>query len=84
MTRAREAGLVIGEMATGLHNAITDVTGVRVGHTTLISGAGALQTGRWSRAHRRHGDSAARRKPLSLEGGRGGAHDQRLRQGVRL
>jgi len=43
--RAREAGLVIGEMATGLHNAITDVAGVRVGHTTLVSGAGALRSG---------------------------------------
>ena len=43
--RAREAGLVIGEMATGLHNAITDVVGVRVGHMTLISGEGALRPG---------------------------------------
>ena len=43
--RARETGLVIGEMATGLHNAIIDVAGVRVGHTTLISGEGALRPG---------------------------------------
>jgi len=43
--RARKAGLIIGEMPTGLHNAITDVTGVRVGHTTLVSGEGALQPG---------------------------------------
>lgn len=43
--RAREAGLIIGEMPPGPHNAITDVAGVRVGHTTLIGGAGALQPG---------------------------------------
>jgi D-aminopeptidase len=45
VTRAREAGLIIGELATGPHNAITDVAGVRVGHTTLISGEGKLQPG---------------------------------------
>lgn len=43
--RAREAGLILGEMPTGPHNAITDVAGVRVGHTTLISGEGKLQPG---------------------------------------
>ena len=32
-------------MEPGPHNAITDVPGVRVGHTTLISGEGALQPG---------------------------------------
>ncbi len=44
--RAREAGIIIGELPTGPHNAITDVAGVRVGHTTLISGEGKLQPGR--------------------------------------
>ncbi|MGW2520887.1 P1 family peptidase [Streptomyces sp. NPDC001617] len=34
--RARELGLVIGELPTGPHNALTDVPGIRVGHTTLI------------------------------------------------
>ena len=34
--RLRELGIVIGELATGPHNAITDVEGVRVGHLTLI------------------------------------------------
>jgi D-aminopeptidase len=29
----------------GLHNAITDVEGIEVGHTTLISGSGPLRTG---------------------------------------
>ncbi len=43
--RTREAGVIIGEMPTGTHNAITDVAGVKVGHTTLISGAGQLQPG---------------------------------------
>lgn len=33
--RARDLGVVIGEHPTGPHNAITDVPGVRVGHTTL-------------------------------------------------
>ncbi|XUL85658.1 P1 family peptidase [Streptomyces galilaeus] len=34
--RARELGLGAGELPTGTHNAITDVPGIRVGHTTLI------------------------------------------------
>ncbi|CAN5659139.1 P1 family peptidase [soil metagenome] len=33
--RLRELGITIGELPTGPHNAITDVPGVRVGHTTL-------------------------------------------------
>jgi D-aminopeptidase len=36
--RARDLGVVIGEGAPGPLNAITDVAGVRVGHTTLIEG----------------------------------------------
>lgn len=36
--RAREAGVVTGILPTGHLNAITDVTGVRVGHVTLIRG----------------------------------------------
>jgi D-aminopeptidase len=36
--RARELGIAIGELAPGLLNAITDVDGIRVGHTTLIEG----------------------------------------------
>ena len=36
--RAREAGLVVGVFETGQLNAITDVAGVRVGHTTVIRG----------------------------------------------
>jgi D-aminopeptidase len=37
--RARELGIRIGVMGTGALNAITDVPGVKVGHTTLIEGA---------------------------------------------
>ena len=36
--RARDLGVVIGQHPTGPHNAITDVPGVRVGHTTLQTG----------------------------------------------
>ena len=34
--RAREIGLVVGIFETGSLNAITDVNGVRVGHSTVI------------------------------------------------
>ncbi|GLW12593.1 D-aminopeptidase [Microtetraspora sp. NBRC 13810] len=43
--RARDFGIVIGTGRPGPHNAITDVPGVMVGHTTLISGDGPLRTG---------------------------------------
>lgn len=36
--RARETGLKIGVLPTGMLNAITDVAGVGVGHTTVIRG----------------------------------------------
>lgn len=42
--RARAAGVVIGSMAPGPHNAITDVDGVGVGHATLAEGT-RLHTG---------------------------------------
>jgi D-aminopeptidase len=44
--RARDLGIAIGRLAPGPWNAITDVPGVRVGHTTLISGDGPLVVGR--------------------------------------
>lgn len=44
--RVRDTGIVLGELPTGPYNAITDVPGVRVGHTTLISGEGPLVPGR--------------------------------------
>lgn len=43
--RLRELGIVIGRMAPGPLNAITDVKGVRVGHVTLIRGEGKLRPG---------------------------------------
>lgn len=36
--RARDVGLVVGTFPTGALNAITDVAGVKVGHTTVIRG----------------------------------------------
>jgi D-aminopeptidase len=44
--RARDLGINIGLLAPGPLNAITDVDGVRVGHTTLVAGeAGPLRMG---------------------------------------
>lgn len=43
--RARDLGITIGQGAPGRHNAITDVSGVHVGHTTLIRGEGPLVVG---------------------------------------
>jgi D-aminopeptidase len=45
--RLRELGVIIGDLAPGPFNAITDVRGVRVGHTTIIKGQGkgAARTG---------------------------------------
>ncbi|HEY7142788.1 MAG TPA: P1 family peptidase [Streptosporangiaceae bacterium] len=37
--RARDLGIVIGDLAPGPVNALTDVPGVRVGHATLIEGS---------------------------------------------
>ncbi|PYP56179.1 MAG: aminopeptidase [Gemmatimonadetes bacterium] len=36
--RARDIGIVVGSIPTGPLNAITDVAGVRVGHTTIVRG----------------------------------------------
>src|SRR5262249_17418866 len=44
--RLRDLGLAVGRFPTGTHNAITDVPGVRVGHTTLIAGEGKLEAGK--------------------------------------
>jgi D-aminopeptidase len=43
--RARELGIRIGRLGPGPLDAITDVAGIRVGHTTLISGDGPLRVG---------------------------------------
>src|SRR5688500_11295055 len=42
--RARDLGLVVGVLPAGRWNAITDVSGVRVGHATLFKGE-AVRTG---------------------------------------
>lgn len=36
--RAREAGIVVGVLSPGSRNAITDVAGVTVGHSTIVRG----------------------------------------------
>ncbi|HLO02034.1 MAG TPA: P1 family peptidase, partial [Symbiobacteriaceae bacterium] len=41
----RKVGLKLGHLQPGPHNAITDVPGVRVGHSTLIKGDGPLKPG---------------------------------------
>ena len=43
--RARELGIRIGDLAPGPEDAITDVEGVRVGHSTITSGEGPLVVG---------------------------------------
>jgi D-aminopeptidase len=43
--RARDAEIVVGELAPGPNDAITDVEGVRVGHSTIVQGEGALVVG---------------------------------------
>jgi L-aminopeptidase/D-esterase-like protein len=43
--RAREFGIVTGELPTGPLNAITDIAGVKVGHATVIRGEGPLKKG---------------------------------------
>jgi D-aminopeptidase len=44
--RLRDLGITIGLLPTGPLNAITDVAGVRVGHSTLIHGDGPLVLGK--------------------------------------
>jgi len=43
--RARDVGIITGVFKPGQYNAITDVKGVKVGHTTLIEGEGKLVPG---------------------------------------
>src|SRR5918998_5029173 len=43
--RARELGIRLGDLPPGPHDAITDVEGVRVGHSTIVRGEGALVVG---------------------------------------
>ncbi len=43
--RAREVGVRFGSLPTGPRNMITDVPGVKVGHSTIIRGSGPLKPG---------------------------------------
>jgi D-aminopeptidase len=43
--RARDLGVFVGQLLPGPNNAITDVEGVRVGHSTIVRGEGALVVG---------------------------------------
>jgi D-aminopeptidase len=43
--RAREAGIFIGHLPPGPNDAITDIEGVRVGHSTIVRGEGPLVVG---------------------------------------
>src|ERR671917_494584 len=43
--RARELGIRVGDLSPGPHDAITDVDGVRVGHSTIVRGEGPLVVG---------------------------------------
>ena len=43
--RARELGVEIGVLPSGPNDAITDVAGVRVGHSTIVRGEGPLVVG---------------------------------------
>src|SRR5690606_5347494 len=45
MKRLRDLGVTPGRLPAGPNNAITDVPGVRVGHTTLVAGEGKLVEG---------------------------------------
>ena len=38
MPRARDLGIRIGDLEPGPNDAITDVAGTRVGHTTIVEG----------------------------------------------
>src|SRR5690554_6815434 len=42
--RLRDYGVEVGVLSPGKHNAITDVPGVRVGHTTHVEGS-SVRTG---------------------------------------
>jgi D-aminopeptidase len=43
--RASELGIRVGDLSPGAHDAITDVEGVRVGHSTIVRGDGPLLVG---------------------------------------
>lgn len=44
--RARDLGIPLGRFRPGRWNAITDVAGVKVGHSTIVRGSGPLRPGK--------------------------------------
>lgn len=67
--RARELGVVVGRLEPGPRNAITDVAGVRVGHSTVVRGD-SIRTG--VTAVFPHADNAFRsRVPAAIVVGNG-------------
>ena len=78
--RARDLGIRIGLLQPGPLNAITDVPGVRVGHTTLIEGEGPLVLGKGPVRTGRDRDRSARRRSAPRGGVRGHAPAQRQRR----
>ena len=71
--RLRDLGITIGALPTGPLNAITDVAGVRVGHTTVIHGDGELRPGKGpartgvTAIHPHEGSAFARMVPAAIE-----------------
>jgi D-aminopeptidase len=66
--RARDLGIVPGALPPGEYNAITDVPGIRVGHTTLIEGSD-IRTGVTAIVHDRL--TGSRGLPAGLAVGNG-------------
>lgn len=67
--RARDLGIEVGIFPTGTHNAITDVAGVRVGHTTIIE-APNVRTG-VTAIFPHSGNAYASRVPAAIHVGNG-------------
>ena len=80
--RARALDLPLGRFRPGRFNAITDVDGVLVGHTTLIAGEGPLPAGQGPGAHRRHRHRPQRRQHLHGAAARRRLRAQRRRRGL--
>ena len=68
--RARDLGIVPGSLPPGQYNAITDVSGVRVGHTTLVEGTG-IRTGVTAIVHDRLTSSQTLSAGLAVGNGYG-------------
>jgi D-aminopeptidase len=69
-SRARDLGIAPGSLPTGQLNAITDVPGVRVGHTTLVEGSD-IRTGVTAIVHDRLTGSQSLNAGLAVGNGYG-------------